>query len=925
MIVADAERWKRLSPLLDGLLDLPADARAERLATMRLYDPLLAAELASLIADAARAEAAQFLSGRAELPAEGPGSGAPGLAGTRIGAYVLETLLGEGGTGAVWRARRADGRFDGHVAVKLLHLSLVGRTGALRFEREGAILARLSHPHIARMLDAGVTAGGQPYLVLELVEGERIDRHCDAKRLRVDERVAVFRDVLDAVAHAHRHLVIHRDIKPGNVMVGADGSVKLLDFGIAKLLQDHDGAGADLTGGRGGVLTPDYAAPEQLRGESITTATDVYALGVLLYQLLSGQHPTAPPGATPADLMRATLDTDPGPLSDAAMPSHATSPLVAERVASERDTSVPRLRRELGGDLETIVAKALKKAPAERYPTVDAFADDLRRWAAHEPVSARPDSLAYRTTRFVRRHRGAVAAGALTAAAIVVGVAGTAWQAHRAEIAARQAGEERDRALQQLTYSEASDEFMAFLLQEGGGKPMTMAQLLARGEEAVDRQFADDPALRTRMLLTLADLYGQDKDEGRANALLKRAQAAASGVADAALQSQLDCVLAEQLGDENQHERAMVLFARAIARTQGAAAPDRAVLAVCLHDRAQVESLRGDAAAAFADAEASLAAYGTPRPGQRMGFLLARAALAEANGQLGREALAVDGYQQVVDEMTRLGRGHNAIELALLGDLARHLSRAGQWRRADVAYRRGMALATELDDTGNADPMLQSNYAVNLVELGDLAGARSNADRALEGARTKGHSRSVGAAALAAAIAACAGSDAERCRTLLRTAREALQARLAAGNMRFATIELQEARLALAERHADAAADHFRRADAILAKAQDTNPGRLRAASGLARAQWLAGDLPAARAQAERAVAAARDRLGGFESSLFLGEALLVLGEVASAQDDRGAARTALAEAVRQLGDAVGHQAPLEIEATRALAALGPS
>jgi len=354
MIVADAERWKRLSPLLDGLLDLADEARAERLATMELYDPALAAELTSLIADAARAEEAQFLAGRAELPADGRGGAAPTLAGTRIGAYILETPLGQGGAGAVWRARRADGRFEGHVAVKLLHLSLVGRTGALRFEREGAILARLSHPHIARMLDAGVTAGGQPYLVLELVEGERIDRHCDAKRLRVGGRIAVFREVLDAVAHAHRHLVIHRDIKPSNVMVTADGSVKLLDFGIAKLLHDEDdGAATDLTGDRGGVLTPDYAAPEQLRGQAITTATDVYALGVLLYQLLSGQHPTAAPGATPADLMRATLDTDPGPLSGAVTEGHGAPPRELSRIAAERDTSVLRLKRELAATSRT--------------------------------------------------------------------------------------------------------------------------------------------------------------------------------------------------------------------------------------------------------------------------------------------------------------------------------------------------------------------------------------------------------------------------------------------------------------------------------------------------------------------------------------------------------------------------------------------
>ena len=367
MSVVDADRWRRLSPRLDELLELDPARRAERLEALRADDGTLADELATLIAAGARADAANFLGDAAAALA---GGFAPAtLAGLRLGAYVLEAPLGQGGGGAVWRARRVDGRFEGSAAVKLLHPSLIGRTGARRFEREGAILARLSHPHIAHLLDAGVTPGGQPYLVLELVEGERIDRHCDARRLRVDQRIALFRDVLGAVAHAHRHLVIHRDIKPGNILVAADGSVKLLDFGIAKLLQgDDDAQPTELTGARGGLLTPEYAAPEQLRGEEVTTATDVYSLGVLLYQLLSGQHPTAPPHATPANLMRATLDSDPERLSNAVTASGIATDTIS-RVAAERDTSVLRLRRQLGGDLENIVAKALRKAPAERYAT----------------------------------------------------------------------------------------------------------------------------------------------------------------------------------------------------------------------------------------------------------------------------------------------------------------------------------------------------------------------------------------------------------------------------------------------------------------------------------------------------------------------------------------------------------------------------
>ena len=312
-----------------------------------------------------------------------PGAAMPELAspaGQRLGPYVLEAQVGQGGGGSVWRARREDGRYDAAVAIKLLHLALLGRAGAQRFRREGQILGRLTHPHIAHLLDAGVTPDGQPYLVLELVQGERIDHHCDARRLGIEQRLALFGDVLAAVAHAHAHGVIHRDLKPGNVLVTAEGTVKLLDFGIAKLLADEaDMAEAtELTLDGGRVLTPEYAAPGQLRGGSVTTATDVYALGVMLYQLLTGQHATTPPGATSAQAMQATLEVD------ATRASRAVGLAKGGVAASQRALSPQRLARRLQGDLDNIVARCLRKVPAERYATVTALADDLRRHLAHE-------------------------------------------------------------------------------------------------------------------------------------------------------------------------------------------------------------------------------------------------------------------------------------------------------------------------------------------------------------------------------------------------------------------------------------------------------------------------------------------------------------------------------------------------------------
>jgi eukaryotic-like serine/threonine-protein kinase len=408
--------WRLVSPHLDQVLELSGEERRRYLADVASEDPALAADLEVLLGEERALHDERYLEHDAQdLLIQSH------LVGQAFGAYTLVQPLGAGGMGSVWLARRNDGHFEGMVAVKLLSAALLGAAGASRFRREGTILARLKHPHIAQLLDAGVSEAGQPYLVLEYVEGEPIDRWCDERALDVKSRVRLFLDVLAAVAHAHANLVVHRDLKPSNVMVSKDGRVKLLDFGIAKLLEGDDagdGAPTQLTREAGRAFTPAFAAPEQVTGESVTTATDVYALGGLLYLLLAGRHPAAEPGASPADLLRGILETEPDRLSE---------------VAHDQ-----RLRRELRGDLEIIVAKALKKNPKERYGSVAALAEDLRRYLAEEPILARPDCLAYRTRKFVRRHARSLAAAALAlvALAAVVTFYGT------------QLADERDRATQ---------------------------------------------------------------------------------------------------------------------------------------------------------------------------------------------------------------------------------------------------------------------------------------------------------------------------------------------------------------------------------------------------------------------------------------------------------------------------------------------
>jgi eukaryotic-like serine/threonine-protein kinase len=275
------ERWRTLSPYLDEALDIRTTERAAWLASIGARDAALAADLRQLLVEHDLVHESGFL----ETPVAQASRGAlmQSLAGQTVGAYRLVSLIGEGGMGSVWLAERCDGRFEGRAAVKLLNIALMGRAGQERFRREGTILARLTHPHIARLIDAGVTTAGQPYLILEHVDGQSIDQYCDAHALGVEARVRLFLDVLEAVVHAHTNLIVHRDIKPANVLVSVDGRVKLLDFGIAKLLESDAGwSGPDpakhAVTRDGGALTPEYAAPEQLAGGPITTATDVWAL-----------------------------------------------------------------------------------------------------------------------------------------------------------------------------------------------------------------------------------------------------------------------------------------------------------------------------------------------------------------------------------------------------------------------------------------------------------------------------------------------------------------------------------------------------------------------------------------------------------------------------------------------------------------------
>jgi serine/threonine protein kinase/TolB-like protein/Flp pilus assembly protein TadD len=495
-----AERWRALQAHFERLLERTPDERAEWLAGLRAENPALADDLETLVADHEALEKDRFLEA---LPPVPPLSGT--LAGQTLGSYTLVSQIGQGGMGTVWLAKRSDGRFEGAAAVKLLSASLVGRAGEERFHREGSILARLRHPHIAQLLDAGVSPWGQPFLVLEYVEGDPIDRHCDQKALDIEERLKLFLGVLEAVAHAHAKLIVHRDIKPSNVLVTADGQVKLLDFGIAKLLEVSGGETTALTRETGSALTPEYAAPEQVARGTIATATDVYALGVLLYQLLVGAHPFHPlrlGEASWAEIERILREEDP------VRPSTRASDLgtAAATVADQRATNPAALRRQLQGELDWIALKALEKDSSRRYATAAELAEDIDRHLRHEPVSAGPPGALYRMKKFIRRRRAVFAA----AGVFVLAVMGALLLGRSGPAASAATGPKRLAVLPFENAGAAADDYFAEGISDAVRGKLTSLpgiQVIARGSSTPYKKTSKLPGqiakeLGVRYLLT---------------------------------------------------------------------------------------------------------------------------------------------------------------------------------------------------------------------------------------------------------------------------------------------------------------------------------------------------------------------------------------------------------------------------------------
>jgi eukaryotic-like serine/threonine-protein kinase len=444
------EHWERLKELLVTALDMGAAERTAYLDQIR--DPSLRSDLERLLA-AEKNAGTGFLNDSA-IAAELSVSPGEGWIGRRVGPYRIAKEIGEGGMGTVYQAVRADDQYQKVVAIKVVRSGFPMGPDFVRFKVERQILANLEHPNVTRLLDGGTTNADQPYLVMELVEGQPIDQYCDAHKLSIGERLGLFLCACSAVQYAHQNLIVHRDLKPGNILVTPEGVPKLLDFGIAKILDPLSFPGAaEFTTGFMRILTPEYASPEQVRGETITTASDVYSLGVVLYVLLTGHHPYALESRSPQDIAKAVCDAEPLKPSvivrrrgDVSRSDDTQLALTPEIVSSARSVKAEKLRRQLAGDLDNIVLMALRKEPQRRYASVEQFSQDIRRHLENLPVVARADTLRYRTSKFLARHKGGMAAAAAVLVTLLVGMAVTVREARIARQQAEVARMQRVRA-----------------------------------------------------------------------------------------------------------------------------------------------------------------------------------------------------------------------------------------------------------------------------------------------------------------------------------------------------------------------------------------------------------------------------------------------------------------------------------------------
>ncbi len=836
------------------------------------------------------------------------GDAAPGHSlneGDRFGPYRLTEPIGSGGMGDVWRAERSDGQFEGEVAVKVL-TRRESREALERFRLEAQFLARLNHAGIAHLIDAGVEAGDVPYLILEYVQGEPIDAYCDAHALGVDARLRLFLDILDAVAHAHAHLIVHSDIKPSNVLVTHNGAVKLLDFGIANVLSEQGGRGASL------ALTPEYAAPEQFTGGNVSTATDVYALGMLLYVLLAGHNPReahTDAGEPLPDPAR----TDPPSLTDTFTSNTAAT--LAD-IARTRGVSPTRLMKEFRGELDRMVTKALAPDAADRYPTAADFAADIHRYRRQLPLAAMPDSLNYRARKFVQRHRGGVLTATLTFVALVAAAIVTTWQAVEAK-------RQRDIAVRQQERVLATNEFLHTLLSELGpdGEKRSLQELLDRGVEVIDARFGDNENLAAYTLHEVSVMYGRLGERGKQIELLKRSEEIARRTGEKGLVASSLCAQA-RLQQEADPEASAAALAAGLRVRDSLPASRGGRIINCYRAEGLAASAVGEYERAIETYRAALDvidASPVPSIGMRMTVLND---LTEQYYMSGRQIDALANLDEIVAMRERLGRDRSLNHVITLANRASVMHRLGEVLLASQSLRDAL---DRVDGLERPLVGLQGAYAGTLLRLAryDEALALLESDYAASIEAENVRRQSQIAMSLGRTLVNLGRHD--EARRYLDEAETLLSASYAENHRFIANVGMSRALMMLAEDDREGA---LRAAQGVLTRLGYPDVGE---APGLKYSLVTAAEIALAAGEAQQAHDWADEALTMFASvardvnqSADVGQALhrraqarLALGDPRSAADDLRRAVQSLSGGFGadhpETGDARARLAPLDI------------
>jgi serine/threonine protein kinase/tetratricopeptide (TPR) repeat protein len=714
--------------IFDRVFQLPAAQRAAFLARACQGDFALQSEVERLLSAHERlGDIFETMSTEVEGSATKTAGRPPGVQSV-IGVYRIVKEIGRGGSGAVYLAVRDDDEYRKTVAIKLLRSGMHDAETVRRFRHERQILASIEHPLIAKLLDGGSMADGSPYLVMEYIDGLPIDVYCDANRLPVASRLDLFRKVCAAVQFAHQNLVVHRDIKPSNILVTPNGVPKLLDFGIAKPLDPAAfslPADATLEGSR--LMTPEYASPEQIRGEPVTTATDVYALGVLLYKLLTGRRPYRLRTGELPEIARAICEEEPTRPSSVVGDDVARSPLEGDPPSFEGTPD--RLRRRLQGDLDNIVLRAIRKEPHRRYVSAEQLADDIERHLSNLPVRARPDTVRYRTAKFVRRHRLGVAVAAAFVVFVIAAATGLSIQAARIARERDRADASRLVAEREAAKARAINQFLLRTLgaanpQTGPGRDVTLAAALSTAASTARHAFGTDPEVEAGVLNVVGMTFVELGRYSDAAPLLERALSlrkgsSGSGAMEIAESLESLATLRRWQGQFADTER-LYKEALTIARS-GAADPDRVVQ--ILHGLGQCFSQRGDEKTALTifDEAMTLARErgASERPRSE---LLASSGI--SHRRLGNPAQAEANYRQALEIQRRLLGPEHAEVGTLLNNLGVVLNATGRYVEAESVYRE--ALKIRQVALGPAHPLVANsmlNLAISAEHRADPASA----------------------------------------------------------------------------------------------------------------------------------------------------------------------------------------------------------